>query len=65
MSETAVQSMPPPARELSRKAAIVGVGETDYHLDYRAERARAPGSIEREFRHAGFERHDISDDQHL
>lgn len=35
--------MPPPSRELGRKAAIIGVGETDYYLDYRAERAKAPG----------------------
>jgi acetyl-CoA acetyltransferase len=36
-------AMPPPARELSRKAAIIGVGETDFGADYRAERAKAPG----------------------
>jgi acetyl-CoA acetyltransferase len=35
--------MPPALPELSRKAAIVGIGETDYHADYVAERARAPG----------------------
>ena len=35
--------MPPPAREMSRKAAIVGIGETDYALDYRAERKRPTG----------------------
>lgn len=35
--------MPPPSRELGCKAAIIGVGETDYYLDYRAERAKAPG----------------------
>jgi acetyl-CoA acetyltransferase len=28
---------------MSRAAAIVGVGETDYHLDYKAARAKAPG----------------------
>ena len=37
------QPMPPSARELSRKAAIVGLGETDYGKDYAAERAKAPG----------------------
>jgi len=43
MSGPFALEMPPPSRELSRKAAVVGVGETDYHLDYKAERARAPG----------------------
>ena len=32
---------PPAVPELSRKAAIVGVGETDYHADYQAQRAKA------------------------
>jgi acetyl-CoA acetyltransferase len=36
-------AMPPATRELSRKAAIIGVGETDFGADYRAERAKAPG----------------------
>jgi hypothetical protein len=35
--------MPPPLREFSRKAAIVGIGETDYHADYAAQRVKAPG----------------------
>ena len=35
--------MPPAVRELSRKASIVGIGETDYADDYRAQRAKAPG----------------------
>jgi acetyl-CoA acetyltransferase len=35
--------MPPASRELGRKAAIVGLGETDYGLDYKAARAKAPG----------------------
>ncbi len=35
--------MPPPSPGLSRKAAIVGIGETDYHTDYQAARSRAPG----------------------
>ena len=43
MSYGSINTMPPPSRELSRKAAIVGLGETDYHLDYKAERAKAPG----------------------
>jgi acetyl-CoA acetyltransferase len=36
-------TIPPPARELSCRAAIVGIGETDYHTDYAAERAKGPG----------------------
>lgn len=43
MSEYTTLRMPPAAREMSRRAAIVGIGETDYHLDYKAERAKAPG----------------------
>jgi acetyl-CoA acetyltransferase len=43
MSENTMVKVPPPAREMSRVAAIVGVGETDYHLDYKAARAKAPG----------------------
>lgn len=43
MAEYGALVMPPAARELSRKASIVGVGETDYHADYRAQRQRAPG----------------------
>jgi acetyl-CoA acetyltransferase len=43
MPDNAKAAMPPPLRDFSRKAAIVGVGETDYHLDYRAERTKAPG----------------------
>ena len=34
--------MPPADPALSRRAAIVGVGETDYRLDYQASRAKAP-----------------------
>ena len=34
--------LPPPDRALSGKAAIVGLGETDYPLDYRAARSKAP-----------------------
>jgi acetyl-CoA acetyltransferase len=41
MPESSVR-VPASSREMSRKVAIVGVGETDYHLDYKAERRRAP-----------------------
>lgn len=37
--------MPPSTRELCNKAAIVGIGETDYYRDYQAWRARAPGTV--------------------
>jgi len=43
MSGYGAVAMPPASRELSRKAAIIGVGETDYHEDYKAERTRPPG----------------------
>ena len=43
MSSYGPITLPPPSRELSRKAAIVGLGESDYHLDYAAQRAKAPG----------------------
>ena len=43
MSEARSTAMPPPSNELSRRAAIVGLGETDYGLDYKAARTRAPG----------------------
>jgi acetyl-CoA acetyltransferase len=43
MSEAIAMRVPAPSRELSCAAAIVGVGETDYHLDYKAARAKAPG----------------------
>jgi acetyl-CoA acetyltransferase len=35
--------MPPSSRELSRKVAIVGIGETDFGADYKASRVKAPG----------------------
>jgi acetyl-CoA acetyltransferase len=41
-TEGTARGMPPPSREFSRKAAIVGIGETDYHRDYKAARAKAP-----------------------
>ncbi len=43
MAEISVSKMPPPAPELSGKAAIVGVGESDYHADYSAARSKEPG----------------------
>ncbi|MCB2079202.1 MAG: thiolase family protein [Novosphingobium sp.] len=43
MSYGTIRNMPAASRDLSRKAAIVGVGETDYHQDYLAERAKVPG----------------------
>jgi acetyl-CoA acetyltransferase len=36
---------PPPSRDSSRAAAIVGVGETDYRLDYQAARQKLPGRV--------------------
>jgi acetyl-CoA acetyltransferase len=63
--------MPPPSRELSRKAAIVGIGETDYGADYKAERAKAAGyeaptveklsltAFERALSDSGMKREDI------
>jgi acetyl-CoA acetyltransferase len=71
MSETSTRHVPAPARALSRRAAIVGVGETDYHLDYQAARARTPGyelptpeglastAFERALADAGLQRADI------
>lgn len=35
--------LPPSSRALSNRAAIVGIGETDYHTDYQAQRSKAPG----------------------
>lgn len=43
MSDTTNTRVPSPSRELSCAAAIVGVGETDYHLDYKASRSKPPG----------------------
>jgi acetyl-CoA acetyltransferase len=37
--------IPPASPHLSRKAAIVGIGETDYYRDYQAARARPEGHI--------------------
>jgi len=43
MTETAIFKMPEATREMRNKAAIIGMGETDYHSDYLAARAKAPG----------------------
>jgi acetyl-CoA acetyltransferase len=63
--------MPSPSRSASRKTAIVGVGETDYHVDYKAARAKAPGyelptpeslasiAFERALNDSGLQRRDI------
>lgn len=71
MTETSLPAMAPPDPALSRKAAIVGVGETDYADDYRAARSRPPGyqppgvealvatAFERALDHAGLRRQDI------
>jgi acetyl-CoA acetyltransferase len=71
MSEASVGRVPPPARQLSRRVAVIGVGESDYHLDYQAERKRAPGyeaphaedlaktAFERALADAGLAREDI------
>lgn len=64
-------TMPPPDRALSRRAAVVGIGETDYGTDYRAERTRPEGwtppsvedlvttAFERALDDSGLSRHDI------
>lgn len=71
MTQYGPVTMPPADPALSRKAAIVGVGETDYHADYMAERAKAPGyqkssvetlsalAFERALADAGLSREDI------
>ena len=63
--------MPPSMPELSRKAALVGVGETNYHDDYRAQRKPPPGyepptteglatlAFERALADSGLDRSDI------
>jgi acetyl-CoA acetyltransferase len=64
-------TVPPPSASASRKAAIVGVGETDYHLDYKAARTKPPGyelptpeslaslAFERALQDSGLKREDI------
>ncbi|MGE3691281.1 MAG: hypothetical protein AB7F98_07865 [Novosphingobium sp.] len=36
-------TMPPSLREFSRKASIVGIGESEFHDDYQAERKKPEG----------------------
>jgi acetyl-CoA acetyltransferase len=43
MSYVELFKVPEPLPELSRKSAIVGVGESDFYPDYQAARAKAPG----------------------
>ncbi len=71
MSEFSFQPMPRADAGLSRKAAIVGIGETDYPALYKAARAKAPGlepatpealartAFEHALADAGLERGDI------
>ena len=71
MSGYAAAKMPPALRELSGRAAIVGLGETDYDLDYKAARAKPPGyelptperlaatAFERALADSGLKREDI------
>jgi len=63
--------VPDPTPELSRKSAIVGVGESDFHADYQAARAKASGyeghtseslaviAFERALADSGLKREDI------
>lgn len=44
MSYSPGVSLPPPSRELSRRFAVVGLGETDYRQDYQAARLAAKNS---------------------
>jgi acetyl-CoA acetyltransferase len=71
MSENLPLAMPPPDRSLSRRASVVGIGETDYASDYRAQRKPSPGyepptteglalaAFERALADSGLERGDI------
>jgi len=43
MAEYGYVEMPASERANSRKVSIVGIGESDYHEDYRAERQKAEG----------------------
>ncbi|RZJ99034.1 MAG: thiolase family protein [Novosphingobium sp.] len=45
MADYGAITMPPSDRALSRKTAIVGIGETDYGADYQAERTRPEGWV--------------------
>jgi acetyl-CoA acetyltransferase len=71
MSASATETIPASAPELRGRAAIVGVGESDFHLDYKAARAKAPGyepptpeklaqlAFERALADSGLKREDI------
>lgn len=71
MSGYGAITMPPSDPALSRKASIVGIGETDYATDYQAERKRPEGwqpqtadtllttAFERALADSGLERSDI------
>jgi len=45
MSTYGATKMPPSSREYSRKASIVGIGESDFGDDYQAERKRPEGWV--------------------
>jgi acetyl-CoA acetyltransferase len=63
--------VPEPTATLSRKASVVGLGETDFHLDYQATRAKPEGyeaptaeslavtAFERALTDSGLQRKDI------
>ncbi|KMS51993.1 hypothetical protein V474_02790 [Novosphingobium barchaimii LL02] len=71
MSYMSLFDVPTPARELAGKAAIVGLGETDFHRDYQAARAKTEGyepptaeglaatAFERALADSGLEKSDI------
>ena len=71
MSYMELFKVPEPLPELSRKTAIVGLGESDFHADYQAARAKAPGyegqtteslaviAFERALADSGLKREDI------
>lgn len=71
MSYMDLFKVPEPLPELSRKTAIVGLGESDFHADYQAARAKAPGyeghtteslaviAFERALADSGLKREDI------
>ena len=71
MAEATVRTMPPADRALRNRAAIVGLGETDYQSDFVASRKRPPGyepplpeqlaatAFERALADAGLKREDI------
>ena len=71
MSKGSWVKMPAATRDLRDKAAIVGLGETDYNVDYQAARAKTPGyqghtsenlavgAFERALADSGLKREDI------